>query len=135
MENIVSQQRDFFKSDKTKDCNFRIQQLKALKKVLKSNESLLTEAIYKDFKKSEFDCYTTELALLYYDINEACKKLKSWSKIKRVSTNLINFPAKSRIIPEPYGVSLIIGAWNYPYRRAPATPPPSAHTGLQWLCG
>ncbi|HXK82475.1 MAG TPA: aldehyde dehydrogenase family protein [Bacteroidales bacterium] len=116
MENIVSQQRDFFKSDKTKDCNFRIQQLKALKKVLKSNESLLTEAIYKDFKKSEFDCYTTELALLYSDINEACKKLKSWSKIKRVSTNLINFPAKSRIIPEPYGVSLIIGAWNYPYQ-------------------
>lgn len=116
MENIVSQQRDFFKSDKTKDCNFRIQQLKALKKVLKSNESLLTEAIYKDFKKSEFDCYTTELTLLYSDINEACKKLKSWSKIKRVSTNLINFPAKSRIIPEPYGVSLIIGAWNYPYQ-------------------
>jgi len=116
MENIVSKQRDFFKSDKTKDCNFRIQQLKALKKVLKSNESLLTEAIYKDFKKSEFDCYTTELALLYSDINEACKKLKSWSKIKRVSTNLINFPAKSRIIPEPYGVSLIIGAWNYPYQ-------------------
>ncbi len=116
MEIIVSQQRDFFKSDKTKDCNFRIQQLKALKKVLKSNESLLTEAIYKDFKKSEFDCYTTELTLLYSDINEACKKLKSWSKIKRVSTNLINFPAKSRIIPEPYGVSLIIGAWNYPYQ-------------------
>lgn len=116
MENIVSQQRDFFKSDKTKDCNFRIQQLKALKKVLKSNESLLTEAIYKDFKKSEFDCYTTELALLYSDINEACKKIKSWSKIKRVNTNLINFPAKSRIIPEPYGVSLIIGAWNYPYQ-------------------
>jgi aldehyde dehydrogenase (NAD+) len=116
MENIVLQQRVFFKTDKTKDTNFRIEQLKKLKTVLKENESLLYEAIYKDFKKSEFDCYTNELALLYSDINEACRKLKCWSKIKRVRTNLINFPAKSRIIPEPYGVSLIIGAWNYPYQ-------------------
>jgi aldehyde dehydrogenase (NAD+) len=116
MENIVLQQRVFFKTDKTKDPNFRIEQLKKLKTVLKENESLLYEAIYKDFKKSEFDCYTNELALLYSDINEACRKLKSWSKIKRVRTNLINIPAKSRIIPEPYGVSLIIGAWNYPYQ-------------------
>jgi aldehyde dehydrogenase (NAD+) len=116
MENIVLQQRVFFKTDKTKDPNFRIEQLKKLKTVLKENESLLYEAIYKDFKKSEFDCYTNELALLYSDINEACRKLKSWSKIKGVRTNLINIPAKSRIIPEPYGVSLIIGAWNYPYQ-------------------
>jgi aldehyde dehydrogenase (NAD+) len=116
MENIVLQQRVFFKTDKTKDTNFRIEQLKKLKTVLKENESLLYEAIYKDFKKSEFDCYTNELALLYSDINEACRKLKCWSKIKRVRTNLINIPAKSRIIPEPYGVSLIIGAWNYPYQ-------------------
>lgn len=116
MENIVLQQGLFFKSEKTKNINYRIEQLKRLKTVLKENESLLSEAIYKDFKKSEFDCYTNELALLYSDINEACRKLKSWSRKKRVCTNLINIPSKSYIIPEPYGVSLVIGAWNYPYQ-------------------
>ena len=35
---------------------------------------------------------------------------------KKVKTNFLNFPGKSYIIPEPLGVTLIIGAWNYPYQ-------------------
>jgi aldehyde dehydrogenase (NAD+) len=116
MENIIAEQRNFFNTNKTKNTDFRIEQLQKLKKLLKDNEGLLNEAIYKDFKKSEFDTYTNELALLYSDINEACKKLKRWARIKRVCTNIINIPAKSYIVPEPYGVTLIIGAWNYPYQ-------------------
>src|SRR5690606_36011845 len=41
---------------------------------------------------------------------------RKWSSKKRVATNLANLPAKSYIIPEPLGTSLIIGAWNYPYQ-------------------
>ena len=37
---------------------------------------------------------------------------------KKVSTNLVNFPAKSYILKEPYGNTLIIGAWNYPLQLA-----------------
>jgi aldehyde dehydrogenase (NAD+) len=77
---------------------------------------LLYEAIYSDFKKSEFDTFTTELALLYHEIALAKKHLTSWARPKRVSTNMVNFPAKSYIIPEPLGVCLVIGAWNYPYQ-------------------
>jgi aldehyde dehydrogenase (NAD+) len=95
--------------------SFRIQQLKKLKKVLQDNESLLYDAIYSDFKKSQFETYISELALVYKDIDDACKNLRNWSRRKRVSTNLINFPGKSYIQPEPLGVSLVIGAWNYPY--------------------
>ncbi len=113
---IIENQRTFFNSNKTKSIDFRIQQLKTLESAIKKNEQKLIDAIYLDFKKSEFDTYTTELALVYTDIREAIKKIKKWSKIKRVSTNLVNFPAKSYIIPEPLGVSLIIGAWNYPYQ-------------------
>ena len=54
-------------------------------------------------------CYTS-------DIKEAKRKVKKWSRKKRVSTNLLNFPASSYIIPEPLGVCLVIGAWNYPYQ-------------------
>ena len=116
MENIVSQQRAFFYTHKTKDIKFRLKQLNKLENVLKTNESLLNKAIYKDFKKSEFDTYVTELALLYQDIKEAKKDIYKWSKTKRVGTNFLNFPAKSYIIPEPLGVCLVIGAWNYPYQ-------------------
>ena len=76
------------------------------------------EAIYRDFKKAKFETYTTELSLLYSEIETALSQLNSWSKKKRVRTNFANFPAKSYIIPEPLGVVLVIGAWNYPYQLA-----------------
>ena len=112
---LVRAQRDFFATNATKDVSFRIEQLKKLKQLIQQNESALHEAIFADFKKSAFDCITTELALVLLEIDEAISKTKSWSKKKRTPTNLTNFPARSYIIPEPLGVSLVIGAWNYPY--------------------
>jgi len=68
-----------------------------------------------DFRKSEFETYETELAVLYGEINTAIKKIKTWSKPKKVKTNLANFPGRSYIFLEPYGNTLVIGAWNYPF--------------------
>jgi aldehyde dehydrogenase (NAD+) len=116
MNDIVSQQRTFFYTHKTKAIQFRLTQLNKLEQLLKSNENLLYQAIYEDFKKSKFDTYITELALLYQDLKEAKRNVRKWSKIKRVGTNMLNFPARSYIIPEPLGVCLVIGAWNYPYQ-------------------
>jgi len=113
---IIKNQTDYFNSNQTKDIDFRIEQLKKLKSVIKSQESALYEAIYNDFKKSEFDTYTTELSFVYHDINEAINKIPEWAKRKRAKTNLVNLPARSYIISEPLGVCLIIGAWNYPYQ-------------------
>jgi len=113
---IVSLQREYFNGNMTKDVDFRIAQLKKLKAVLKASESLMDEAIYKDFKKSSFENYATELSLVYHEINLAIKKVKQWSKQKSVKTDLANMPSKSYVIPEPLGVTLVIGAWNYPYQ-------------------
>lgn len=116
MQELVSLQKKFFQTDATKEVYFRIVQLRKLESLLRENEDFLHEAIYKDFKKSAFENYTTEISLLYQDIKEAIKMIPKWSKKKRVRTNLVNWPAKSYSIPEPLGVSLIIGAWNYPYQ-------------------
>jgi aldehyde dehydrogenase (NAD+) len=116
IRDLLIQQQEFFNSNKTKNVRFRIEQLTKFKKVLKENEELLYKAIYEDFGKSEFETYLTELALLYDEINNCIKNIQKWSKRKKVSTGLINFPAKSYIIPEPLGTTLVIGAWNYPYQ-------------------
>ncbi len=115
-EEIIEQQRFFFNSNHTKDLNFRIDTLKKILFLLKENEHLLYKAVYDDFGKSEFETYTTEFSLIYHEIKLAIKKLKSWSKRIKVRTGFANFPAKSYIIPEPLGTTLIIGAWNYPYQ-------------------
>ena len=116
MKNLIQSQRDFFNSNQTKSIDFRITQLLKLRKLLQANEQILNEAIYADFQKSAFDTYTNELSILYAEIDESVRKVKNWASRKRVATNLVNLPAKSYIVPEPLGVCLIIGAWNYPYQ-------------------
>lgn len=116
MKTVFQNQKIFFNSNQTKSIDYRKQQLIKLKNVLKANEDVLFEAIYLDFKKSKFETYTTELSLLYSEINNALSKLSYWSKKKKVRTNLANFPAQSYIVAEPLGTVLIIGAWNYPFQ-------------------
>jgi len=55
-----------------------------------------------------------EFLTLYQDLEIAIRRLSKWASLKMVRTNLLNWPAKSYILPEPLGVALVIGAWNYP---------------------
>ena len=83
--------------------------------VLKSEEEKVFEALKKDLMKSSFESYVTEVAMVYDEINMHIKNIKKWSKKRRVKTPLVQFPAKSFIQLEPYGVVLIIGPFNYPF--------------------
>lgn len=113
---ILQQQKTFFNSHATKDLDFRKAQLQKLKKVVKSNEKLLYDAIYQDFGKSEFETFGTEISFIYKDIDYYLKNLKSFAKPKSVLTNIVNQMGSSKIIFEPLGNCLVIGAWNYPYQ-------------------
>lgn len=113
---IVQLQKDFFKTHKTKNLNFRKMYLEKMQDLIQKNEDSLYEAIKKDFGKSRFDTFTTEISFILNDIKYYLKNLKSLSKPKKVSTNLTNQIGKSRIYPEPLGNILVIGAWNYPYQ-------------------
>lgn len=113
---ILQQQKTFFNSHATKDLDFRKAQLQKLKKVVKSNEKLLYDAIYQDFGKSEFETFGTEISFIYKDIDYYLKNLKSFAKPKNVLTNIVNQMGSSKIVFEPLGNSLVIGAWNYPYQ-------------------
>ncbi|MBQ6820378.1 MAG: aldehyde dehydrogenase [Clostridium sp.] len=114
--NIFNNQKEFFNSNNTLDINFRINNLKKLKNIIKNNENLIIDALNKDLYKSSFEAYATEIGLVYEEINLHIKKLKSWAKVEKKKTSLIYFPAKSYIYKEPYGVTLIIGPFNYPFQ-------------------
>lgn len=113
---ILEKQKVFFKTHITKDLNFRKSQLKKLKQLVKDNEKLLYNAIYQDFGKSEFETFGTEVSFVYKDIDFYLKKLSSLAKEKSVITNIVNQLGRSKIIYEPLGNCLVIGAWNYPYQ-------------------
>jgi len=113
---IVEQQKDFFKSQKTKDIAFRKSCLKRLLKELLKREKDIAKAMYDDFRKPEFESVMTETEIVINELKLAIRKLNSWSKSRYVRPVIVNFPSTNRIYKEPYGTVLIIAPWNYPFQ-------------------
>ena len=90
--------------------------LNSLLKTISKNESKIYDALKKDLNKHEFESFLSEVLLVKREIKLFTKKLKRWSRKKRVSGSIFNFPSKNYLIPEPYGNTLIITPWNYPFQ-------------------
>lgn len=114
VEQTFEQNRQYFKTQATKDVKFRKQQLKNLSKSIKNYETELLEAFNADLGKNKVEAFATEIGFVLKNIKLARKELKNWTKRKQVNTPLFMFPAKSYIMKEPYGTVLIIGPFNYP---------------------
>lgn len=111
---IPQRQRAFFDAGKTRSVAFRLERLRALQSALEAHEAELLEALHADLRKSPTEAYVTELAYLHAEIRHALRHLKSWMKPQRRSTPPLTWPSRAWTQPEPLGVALILGPWNYP---------------------
>ena len=111
---LVQDQRDFFNSGVTRDIAFRAKQLKLLGRAIYGNRPLILKALKEDLGKPAFEAYVAEVSQVLSDVDAAAKKVRSWARPRRVRTPVFLFPASSYVYPEPLGVTLIIGPWNYP---------------------
>jgi len=118
IEAIVNSQKEFFKTQKTKNIDYRKQLLKQLQSELIKQENHITKALYDDFKKPEFESVISETAIVLQDLKRTIKHIDKWAKPKRVFPSLLNFPSSDYLYSEPYGTVLIIAPWNYPYQLA-----------------
>lgn len=96
------------------DYGVRVKRILALWDAIKARESEFFAAFEKDFGKGEFEAYTTEIGYLYTDFRHILSRLRDWMEPEAVPTPMVLWPAKSRIMSEPYGKALIIGPFNYP---------------------
>jgi len=113
---ILESQRRFFESGSTLDINYRINNLKKLRSLILSHEDELHEALQRDFHKPYFEVLGTESRYTVAELNVMIRNLRRWSCRQRVSTSVVNFPARSYIQPQPYGQVLILSPWNYPFQ-------------------
>jgi aldehyde dehydrogenase (NAD+) len=110
----VQCQRAFFQSGATRPLEFRRAQLRRLHDALVANEAPLLAALHADLRKCAQDAYLGELGLVLSDLRFALRHLPAWMKPQGRRSPLLAWPARASLRSEPYGVTLIIGPWNYP---------------------
>lgn len=111
---LLQKQREFFQTGKTKEIAFRLEKLRTLKQAIVENEQAIVQALQADLHKPEFETYATEISVVK-EIDYAIKHLHTWSTPKKADVSLDFFSYSAKIYPEPLGVVLIIGPWNYPF--------------------
>ena len=116
MKSIVDRQRRYFLRNATKPIAFRITQLEKLRAALIEGEPLIDAALAADVGKSRFETILTELHIVHEEIRAAIGNLSSWAAARAVKVDPLNEPSDCYVIPEPLGVALIIGPWNYPFQ-------------------
>lgn len=100
------------------EINRRKEKLKKFSHVISLHENDIITALHKDFKKPAFEAFLTEINIVQSDLKDAIKNIRSWAKPKRVRASILNFPSSDYIYTEPYGKTLIISPWNYPFQLA-----------------
>ena len=112
---LIEKQRLYYLSGETLDVQYRINALKTLKTAILKYEQEIEEALKKDLGKSYFESYMCEVGLSLSEISYMIKHTRSFSKEKRVRTPLAQYVSRSYTKPSPYGVTLIMSPWNYPF--------------------
>lgn len=116
IQSVVERQRAYFLCDETKDISFRMDALRKLESAIQACEGEILKALKEDLNKSDFEAYATEIGIVYSELDDALKHLPGWARKKRVRTPVMHFKASSWMVPEPYGVVLIMSPWNYPFQ-------------------
>ena len=115
IEQIVSAQRAYFAKGETLDLSFRRSALTRLKAAILAHENDINAALRADLNKSASETYMCETGMTLAELSYVLAHMNRWAKPCRVLTPLAQFHARSFTVKNPYGITLIMSPWNYPF--------------------
>lgn len=115
IKQILEKQRTFFYTGSTLSVDYRLHALRRLKACILRHEAEINHALKEDLGKSPFESYMCETGLVLSELTYMIRHVRRFSKEKTVRTPLAQFHSRSFKKPSPYGVTLIMSPWNYPF--------------------
>ena len=115
---IVDTQRAWFRTGATLRVDRRLEALARVRAWITDHQGEIHTALRRDLGKSAFEGYMCETGLVLDELRYMLTHARSLSRPRIVPTPLAQFPARSRRIPSPRGVTLIMSPWNYPFLLA-----------------
>ena len=116
IDEIIQGQRRFFRTGATRSIAYRKQALRRLLQEVNSREEEIIQALKIDLNKAPFESVATEISYLQAELKHTLTHLERWSMPERRSASLASFPAHSKVFKDPFGVTLHIAPWNYPFQ-------------------
>ncbi|XP_055602354.1 aldehyde dehydrogenase family 3 member B1-like isoform X2 [Uranotaenia lowii] len=113
-EDTVQQLRTSFVNGKTRNVEFRLQQLKNLLRMYEENGTEMAHVLAADLRKHKQEAFVMEIDFLINDLRNIIYNLREWVKPDKPEKSIVNMLDGVHIYKDPFGVVLVIGAWNYP---------------------
>ena len=112
---LLTRQRAFYRTGATIPVDFRLAQLRRLRAEINSREADIAAALRADLGKSSCEGYMCEVGLVLSEIAYMLRHTRKLARRRTVPTPLAQFSAHSFTQPVPYGNTLIMSPWNYPF--------------------
>ncbi|XP_037827805.1 aldehyde dehydrogenase, dimeric NADP-preferring isoform X2 [Lucilia sericata] len=113
-DDILQRCRTAFASGKTRDVSFRKKQLENLLRMYEEHENDMINALDADLRRPKQESLVVETEFMKNDIKHILYNINDWVKPEYPEKPLVNLMDDVQIYNDPYGVVLVIGAWNYP---------------------
>ena len=118
IDQILQNQREFFRSGATLPVDFRIAMLQKLRSAVERHEEEIAAALKADLGKSGFEGFMCETGLVKSELSYMIRHTRRFASRHGVRTPLAQFASVSYQQPSPYGNVLIMSPWNYPFLLA-----------------
>lgn len=103
-----------FQSGRTKSVAFRRRQLDALLRLYEENKDEMAAVLAADLRRPRQEAMVLEVDFLINDINNTLNNLDEWAAVTKPEKGLVNVMDEVLVYNDPFGVVLVMGAWNYP---------------------
>ena len=113
---LVERQRSFFRQGTTLPVKWRLEQLRKLKQTVLSHREEMEQALAEDLGRAPLEGYFCDIGTIVLEINEMLRGLRRWAQPETHFSGLLCFPSLvTKVYKMPYGVSLIISPFNFPF--------------------